>query len=74
MSIVTYGGKIVKSAGKIASFPKPSETPAISFLQNFLTGINAFIADEDRLPSSQLEIEAYSSFDPVGVYTFFIHP
>jgi hypothetical protein len=37
MSIVTYGGKIVKSAGKIASFPKPSETPAISFLQNFLT-------------------------------------
>lgn len=70
MAILKYGNKFVSSGGKLVNKALPSESPAISTLHNFLTGINAFMVDYDRLPTSQLELDPYVSLTPSGVYSF----
>jgi hypothetical protein len=73
MSYFTYNGKILVSNGKlIGQFVSlPSESYAISKMQSFYTALNAFMAVEDRLPTSQAELDPdYMNFNPDPNYTY----
>ena len=73
MSLLRYNGKLIVKGGKFTIINIPSEAPAISTLRNFLTGIQAFMADWDRLPTTQAELEDYVLLNPTEYYTFAYH-
>lgn len=72
MSLTVYNNKYVTSGGKLVSRTSlPSESPALTMLHNFRTGMGAIYADWDRLAVDQAELESYGvMFSPSGVYTF----
>jgi len=70
MAYIVNNGKIVTSVGKCLTKYVPSENVAIMKLQNFWTGINAYIVDYDALPTDQSDLESYMNFDSQGAYNF----
>jgi len=52
MSLLRYNGKLVMKGGKLTIINIPSENPAILMLRDFITGVIAFMADWDRLPTT----------------------
>lgn len=72
MPLLVANNKYLNTQGKLTiAVSLPSESPAISMLHNFRTGLEAVYIDYDRLPVSQEELETYGvDFSPSGVYTF----